>query len=118
MTETIYHITTGDAWKAGQAAGAYRADSLQSQGFIHCSLLNQVLRVANNYYKGQHGLVLLRIDTERLMSGIRWEAGTDKPDELFPHIYGALNPDAVAEVLDFEPDLNGTFHLPKVLDAK
>jgi uncharacterized protein (DUF952 family) len=35
--------------------------------------------------------------------------------ERFPHIYGSLNTNAVIEVLDFEPGVNGQFELPKPL---
>ncbi|MBI4731416.1 MAG: DUF952 domain-containing protein [Chloroflexi bacterium] len=120
----MYHITTRTSWSAAQEAGAYTADSLASQGFIHCSKADQVLRVANAIYRGQTGLVLLEIDLSALRSEVRWEPGTDtvravntlgtpvrdgKPEELFPHIYGPLNLDAVHRVLDFPPGPDGQF---------
>lgn len=70
------------------------------------------MRVANAYYKGQDGLVILVIDPERLAAELRWEPGTDKADELFPHIYGALNLDAVLRVVEFPRAADGTFSLP------
>lgn len=39
---TILHITTPDAWAEAQQQGQYRADSLASEGFIHCSTVAQV----------------------------------------------------------------------------
>lgn len=108
----IYHITSHTSWSAAQAAGTYAADSLATQGFIHLSKADQVLRVANFLYKGQSGLVLLVVDPGRLTAELRWEPGTDKPDELFPHIYGLLNLDAVLRVVDFPPAPDGTFNLP------
>jgi uncharacterized protein (DUF952 family) len=107
MSDPIYHITSRTSWFAAQEAGAYRADSLQSEGFIHCSKADQVLRVANAFYAGQAGLVLLVVDTGRLRSEVRWEPGRDKPDELFPHVYGLIDLDAVMRVLDFPPDADG-----------
>ena len=115
MTELIYHITSRASWSAAQKSGAYSADSLMSEGFIHCSKINQILRVANSYFTGQHGLAILVVDPSRLKSKVRWEAGTDKADELFPHIYGSLNLEAVERVLDFEPGLDGGFSLPREL---
>jgi uncharacterized protein (DUF952 family) len=112
VTELIYHITSRASWSAAQKSEAYSADSLTSEGFIHCSKMDQILRVADNYFADQHGLVILVVDPSRLTSQVRWEAGTDKAGELFPHIYGPLNLEAVVRVLDFEPATDGKFHLP------
>lgn len=115
MTGLIYHITSRAAWSAAQGLGVYTADSLASQGFIHCSKLGQVVRVAEAFYRGQTGLVLLEIDLTALRSEVRWEPGTDKPDELFPHIYGPLDLEAVCRALDFPPGPDGSFALPASL---
>jgi uncharacterized protein (DUF952 family) len=112
MTDTILHITTRTSWSAAQKAGGYTADSLTGAGFIHCSKVDQILRVANTIFEGQHGLVILVIDPIRLTSEIRWEPGVDLATELFPHIYGPINLDAVLHVLEFEPGMDGYFHLP------
>jgi len=108
----IYHITSRTAWAAAQTAGAYTVDSLASQGFIHCSKTDQIQRVANAFYQGQSALVILVIETDRLAAEVRWEPGTDKPDELFPHIYGVINLAAVTRSVDFPPNPDGTFPLP------
>lgn len=107
MSDPIYHITSRSSWSAAQEAGVYRADSLQAEGFIHCSKADQVLRVANAFYAGQVGLVLLVVDPGWLRSEVRWEPGSDKPDESFPHIYGPIELVAVVGVLDFSPDADG-----------
>jgi len=112
LTDSIYHITKRIAWSGAQEFGEYRADSSGQVGFIHCSKINQVMRVANQYYSGQSGLVILMVDSSRLKADIRWEPGTDKRDELFPHIYGPINLDAVVGVFAFEPDREGSFTLP------
>ncbi len=110
--KTILHITTPSAWQTAQEAGQYTLPSLATEGFIHCSTAEQVVPVAQRFYKGQRGLVLLILDSDRIRPEVRWEPGTDKPDELFPHIYGALNLDAVTRVVEFEPDANGDWTLP------
>jgi uncharacterized protein (DUF952 family) len=112
LTGLIYHLTSRLSWSAAQRKGLYSADTLGDQGFIHCSKAEQILRVANAFYANRHGLVLLEIEPSKLIPPLRWEPGTDKADELFPHIYGPLNLEAVVQVLDFEPDSDGRFSLP------
>lgn len=116
MREFILHVTSRAAWSAAEAGGKYSADSLAGDGFIHCSKAVQILRVADDFYRGQHGLVLLVIDPGLLTSELRWEPGTDLASELFPHIYGPINLEAVLQVADFEPADYGKFNLPKSLE--
>jgi uncharacterized protein (DUF952 family) len=115
----IFHITSRKEWETAQTKGEYAAESLANQGFIHCSTLNQVVPVADNFYKGQSGLVLLMIDPALLSSTLKWEppSGGTPPagvptGEQFPHIYGPINLDAVVNVFDFIRDSNGHWELP------
>jgi uncharacterized protein (DUF952 family) len=112
MMDFIFHITTRTSWSTAKKSGGYNADSLMKEGFIHCSKTNQILRVAYTYYANQRGLVLLEIDASKLKPEVRWEPGTDKQDELFPHIYGPLNLEAVVQVINFEIGKDGRFSLP------
>jgi len=107
----IFHITQRQQWESAQVIGSYRGDTLDTEGFIHCSRLEQVVKVANRFYAGQSGLVLLSLAIARLQSELRYEAADG--DE-FPHLYGALNLDAVVQVIDFEPAPTG-FELPPEL---
>jgi uncharacterized protein (DUF952 family) len=118
VSECILHATSRAAWSGAQKAGEYAAESLAGEGFIHCSKVEQILRVADLFLANQHGLVLLVIDPARLGSELRWEPGTDLSMELFPHVYGPINLDAVMDVLRFEPDKHGRFHLPKALQSE
>lgn len=121
VSEPILHIASYDAWLASQEKGAYLADSLSTEGFIHCSKPSQVVDVANSFYRGQQGLVLLVIDPSKLDSPLKWEPPAEpapphaRAGDLFPHLYGPLNLDAVTNVIPFEPDADGTFHLPETL---
>ncbi len=112
----IFHITPRDLWEAAGAVGEYRAPSLDSEGFVHCSTSDQLIPVANSFYHGQHGLVLLCIDTDQLEAECRYEAATDPVPgtvgQEFPHIYGPVNLNAVLEVVNFEPGPDGRFLIP------
>lgn len=105
---TIYHITTAAQWAEAQQAGSYAGDTLATEGFIHCSLPAQVQQVANAFFRGRQGLVLLRIDEARVAAEVRHEASPDHALP-FPHIYGPLNADAVVGAEPFEPGADGAF---------
>ena len=106
----ILHICPRSAWEHAVAVGAYRGDTLDSQGFIHCSEPRQVVEVANHLFRGRTGLVLLVIAPERVRAPIKHEDGGN--GESYPHIYGPLEPAAVERVLPFEPGPDGEFQLP------
>lgn len=115
----IFHITTRAAWNDARGKGKYVAESLATEGFIHCSTLAQVLPVADQFYKGQSGLVLLVIEPTFLSSTLKWEppsGGTPPPGvpigDPFPHIYGPINLDAIVKVVDIESKPGGIFNLP------
>ena len=96
----IFHITTRAAWDEAARAGSYRADTLETEGFIHCSEAHQVAEVANVRFRGREDLVLLWIEPEHVRAEIKYEDASDGSGK-FPHIYGPLDIDAVARVTDF-----------------
>ena len=115
----IFHLTARQAWREAQQRGEYRADSLESEGFIHCSTRTQILPVAEKFYKGQEGLLVLEINPVLLKSELRWEppsGGAPSPGvpegELFPHIYGPIQLDAILNVYDLESNPDGSYNLP------
>ncbi len=123
----IFHITSRNAALESRESGEYRAESLGSEGFIHFSQSHQLLGVANRFYSGLHGQVILVVDSSRLKATLKYEAPahpvTAQPkneafadderltDEAvqFPHLYGPLNFEAVIAIYDFEPETNGQF---------
>jgi uncharacterized protein (DUF952 family) len=108
---TIFHITQREQWEHAKLARIYRGDTLDSEGFIHCSTSKQVVKTANRFFANQKGLVLLCIDYDKVQPEVRYEAAENR--ELFPHIYGALNVDAVFQAVDFEAGEDGLFELPR-----
>jgi uncharacterized protein (DUF952 family) len=106
----IYHIAARADWEAAQAAGAYTADSLGSEGFIHCSTGAQVPGTAARFFAGRADLLLLQIDPARLTAELRYEEG--EPGVLFPHLYGPMDLAAVVAAHPFAPGEDGSFRLP------
>lgn len=90
----IFHITTEFGWETARRAGAYAADTLASEGFIHCSTAEQWPHVLRERFGGRDDLVLLEIDSDRTGAEVRWE-NLEGGEELFPHLYGPLDIAAV-----------------------
>jgi uncharacterized protein (DUF952 family) len=93
----IYHVTTKQNWKEAVKNGAYTAPSLFTEGFIHNSTENQVEGVLQRYYAGQKDLVKLHINEIKLTAELKYELAPSV-NEMFPHIFGPINLDAVEVV--------------------
>lgn len=100
----VYHLVPRTVWERAPA-GPYRAASLETEGFIHCSNADQVARVANLFYAAAADLLALVIDAGRLTSPLRDDdVGTG---ERFPHVYGPLDREAVLDVRPLRRDADG-----------
>jgi uncharacterized protein (DUF952 family) len=113
----ILHICAAADWAAVPAGGEYRAPSLESVGFIHCSDPGSAHLPANALHVGRTDLVLLEIDPGRLGVPLRWEAGVPAHSSgiWFPHVYGPIPRAAVVAVHEFPPGPGGSFQLPPSL---
>jgi uncharacterized protein (DUF952 family) len=109
----ILHIASRDDWQGAQANGSYAADTLATEGFIHCSTPAQVLGPANALFRGRDELVLLVIDPARVGAEIKYEGVPG--GEQFPHVYGPIDLNAVVRVVPFPAGPDGTFRLPAEL---
>jgi glutathione S-transferase len=111
----IFHITTQTEWTRAQAQGAYhmstKGRTVVEVGFVHCAFEEQVAGVANSFFRGVPHLVVLRIAIDRLNAEVRYE-NLEGGDELFPHIYGPLDLDAVVAILPLPPGVDGVFTFP------
>jgi len=112
----ILHIVGESEWVKAVGRGSYAPAGLAAEGFVHCSTLAQVVATANRFYRGQSGLVVLCIEEERLRVELRYEASArtrgEGAGERFPHLYGALNVDAVVRVVELRCEMDGSFRLP------
>jgi uncharacterized protein (DUF952 family) len=109
----IFHIAGQDKWQDALENGAYAAESLDKEGFIHFSTGRQLLRTANKFYFGRQDVVLLEVNPRKLAAELHYEPIED--GEEFPHLYGPLNLDAVTSVMKFSPDEGGAFSWPAAL---
>ncbi len=109
MTDIIYHLVPGDYWKAQPDDRPYIPAGYEQEGFIHCTKGEQMLvTVANRYYRNDPGeWLVLVIDESAITSEIKYEPGADQ--KLYPHIYGALNRNAIREVKRMPRAADGIF---------
>ena len=91
----IYHIVLPDVWEAFDT-DLYFAKSLDTEGFIHCSFSDQLNAVIARYYSSEPEVIILEIETDSLMSRVVNEPSTG--NEIYPHIYGPINRDAIVSV--------------------
>ena len=92
----IYHIVLPEVWEKFKNKPSYQSESLTTEGFIHCSYPGQLETVLKRYYSGVEKVLILKIDTDKLLSKLVKEPSTN--NEMYPHIYGRLNHSAVVEV--------------------
>ncbi len=92
----IFHIVLPEVWEKFKNEKFYEADSLKTEGFIHCSFAQQVETVLRRYYKNAQKVLILEIEPEKLMSKLVEEPSTG--GEIYPHIYGKINAEAIVSV--------------------
>ena len=92
----IYHVVLPEVWERFKSRPSYQPESLAKEGFIHCSYQSQLEGVLKRYYSGVEKVLILTIDTDKLLSKLVKEPSTN--GELFPHLYGRLNHNAVVDV--------------------
>ncbi len=95
----ILHLAHAATWTEAQRLGSYTPSSLEREGFIHLCTEAQLPGVVERFYQGQRDMLLLTIDPTRLHAELHYEES--EPGEAFPHLYGALNLDAVIAVRPF-----------------
>jgi uncharacterized protein (DUF952 family) len=109
MRETIYHLVAESEFRTRAKRNTYLPTRFDQDGFIHCTgEPDTLLAVANDYFSGvEEPILVLVIETARLTAEVRFEppapiegSGTSHLEgaQLFPHIYGPLNLDAVTGI--------------------
>ena len=109
MANIIHHLAFRADWEAGIAASEYVAPSLAEDGFIHASGdEEQMLRVAARLFAGRTDLLALEVDIDRLPEESPVIREAARSGEIYPHVYGPINPGAVVSVRRLIPDAAGS----------
>jgi uncharacterized protein (DUF952 family) len=93
----IFHVTTSDEWLAHRNLPTYKPNAFEKEGFIHCSTAAQLSGVLERYFAGKENLIILHIEESKLTSPLKYEAATN--NELFPHVFGPINKEAIVNVI-------------------
>lgn len=96
MDKIIYHITEENYFESQKQSGQYLSPTFEEEGFTHLSTKNQVENTLKRYYSGKSGLILLKIDSSKIIDELKYELASNS--EYFPHVYGPINLDSIVEI--------------------
>ena len=104
----IYHLTSAEYFSGLPADRPYLPREFERDGFIHCTKGEErLLLVADTIYRRVPGdFLALVIDERKVASPLKYE---NVGGILFPHIYGALNRDAIVRTIKMGRREDGTF---------
>ena len=107
MTRPTLHLVPEATWEAHDPATPYLPAAYPEDGFVHCTDgADEMVVVANRFYRGApRPFLLLPLDLAR--TGSPWRF--DDPGQVYPHVYGPIDPACVLEVRRFTRDADGTF---------
>ena len=102
-----YHLVPADTWAARDAASAYAAPSLASEGFIHCTdgAAAMVATANRHYLADPRAFLVLTVDLDATGSPWRFDDQTG----IYPHVYGMIAPAAILKAQPIPRSADGTF---------
>ena len=87
----VYKILSRAAWQAAEAKGRFDGAPIDlKDGYIHLSTAAQAQETADKHFHGQPDLVVAAFEADDLGEALRWEPS--RGGQLFPHLYGPLDP--------------------------
>jgi uncharacterized protein (DUF952 family) len=103
----VYKILPSGVWDAAVAEGRFEGAAIDlKDGYIHLSTAAQAQETARLHFRGQAGLVVAAFEAEALGDALRWEPS--RGGQLFPHLYGGLDPALALKVTGAPLDAEGT----------
>lgn len=113
MQGKTFHMVPKEYYENQPETENYQPEPMKQgrESFIHCTTgPENVVATAHRFYLNDpRPFYLLVVDMARVIAPVRYDA----PGEVFPHIYGPLNRDAIVEIRDFKRDSKGNFLLPE-----
>jgi uncharacterized protein (DUF952 family) len=107
----VFKIVDAEEWRTAVAAGIYHGSSDdRASGFIHFSARHQLAATAARHFAGRHGLLLAAFAAADLGPALVWEPS--RGGDLFPHLYGSLDPAAARWVRPLPLGVDGVHQFP------
>ncbi|MGI9422631.1 MAG: DUF952 domain-containing protein [Hyphomicrobiaceae bacterium] len=108
----VYKICSREAWDQALGDGAFVGSEIdRADGFIHFSSARQVAETAAKHFRGQIGLVIVAFDPADFGASLKWEPS--RGGQLFPHLYGELDPKRAVWLDDLVLDDEGCPMIPE-----
>ena len=106
----IFKIFRTEEWQAFHEAGETLGAPIDlTDGYIHTSTADQLLKTAEKHFAGVTGLMVLALEADTLGDDLKWEPS--RGGALFPHLY---RPMRLSDVLWVRPMKgNGAHVLPE-----
>jgi uncharacterized protein (DUF952 family) len=102
-----YHLVPREEYERQNQAEDYLPAAFAEDGFIHLTDgADELAAVGNRYYRDDpRSFLALVVDLARVRAPVRYE----DPRQIYPHIYGPLNRDAIVAVREVPRAPDGTF---------
>ena len=91
----LYHLSTVGDWSTSQRNGVIAPESLEAEGFVHCSWGRQVAGTVAKHFAGATDLLALELDPAALGDLALVEEDLYGAGQTFPHVYGPVPVSAV-----------------------
>ena len=109
----IFKIVPAAMWQAAVAAGVFKGAPVDlADGFIHFSSAVQVRETAAKHFAGQADLLIAAFDSTAFGTAMKWEPS--RGGDLFPHLYGDLDPGSALWVKELPLGTDGAHVFPEL----
>jgi len=94
----IYKFLSEKDWEQFQNDGHFQGSTLDlNDGFIHCAYEHQLGYIFQKYFKNEQKIFLLKLNIFAFSPKVKVLEELSSHGEKFPHIYGFIALDSVAE---------------------
>lgn len=102
-----FHLVPAAVWAAADPTAPYRAGSVATEGFVHCTDGEaELIATANRHYRDDpRPFVVLTLDLD--MVGSPWSVDDERG--IYPHVFGPIDRAAVSEGRELIRDDAGRF---------